>query len=221
VKPFAPGAALACCAVVSCGSSPLPSDSPRAAEAPGRCVPALVHRTPAGWITAGKLTLTSQGGKPVSLEARDASGAVVVPKRALPEATADAMKAMLGAICAAGAVVAVVPRPKPPPDGSADLALLRPGAPNEAADVTALCTEPELGSDLDDSQKVRVAVQVYEETLTSPKWRGWLLDFHEEMMRLEDRDRAVALRRAKGAELTSMAAPNGATDCWFARMLAR
>jgi hypothetical protein len=80
-----------------------------------------------------------------------------------------------------------------------------------------LCNQPAvITADFDDSQKRRVAVELYEESLTSKRWRGWLFDMSTKMRKADDASRA-ALFKAKADELDAAHGKN--KECWFASAL--
>lgn len=209
----------------ACGSSPAPSNptapasaAPSAAAVPaddGRCLAATTRKRPtSGWREVGQLVIEVQDGQPTSFEARDASGKVVEKKPA-PKDRREARELMKTLTCRVGGLLATLDGKEPPKNGTgtATMIVLEPTAPDEKGDVAMLCKEPVdmPGADhaLDDQQTVRIAVDFYDERLTTKKWRAWLRDAGERKMQAADELAAAA----RDASIT--------TPCWFADGLRR
>jgi hypothetical protein len=117
---------------------------------------------------------------------------------------------MLKLACGLGGVVAAFDGNEPPRKGTATatLTVLQSSAPDEKSDVAMMCEEPAdmPGAEhaLDEQQKVRLAVDFFDERLTTTKWRAWLHDVGGRKDQAAD-ELATA---ARGASITS--------PCWFA-----
>jgi hypothetical protein len=204
--------ALAACS----GTTPSPSTgtpaggtdpAPAAAE---ECLASLTKARPEGWVDAGELVVSVAGGKPTSIEVRDASGKVLGTRQAdtsSPEASRESLRK---AVCEAGGILGVV-LGKPPESGTTRIAAVRPAKEDEAGDLERLCAEPrEIPPDFDLSQRVVVARAIYEETLTSRRYRSWL---HGMDKAVKADDRAEKARRV--GELSAWAKAAGKQACWF------
>jgi hypothetical protein len=188
-------------------ASSTPSSPPAAA---GECFAAIARARPEGWIDTGKIIVTLADGKPTAIEIRDATGKAGPPVPLVttsPEASRENLRTT---ICLAGGVLGVLPG-KPPKSGTVTLDVIRPSKEDVAGDLAILCSEPKgLTSDLDDSQKVVIARQIYGEQLTSVRYRGWL--HHLGLLRgASDADKARQFEI-----LAADAKAAGKSGCWFA-----
>lgn len=211
--------------VPACGGSAPPAksggDTPSTetshASAAGKCTATTSEKVPAGWVQAGSLVVHVNAGAPGTLEVKDAAGSVLATET-LPAAKKDAREPIRLAVCKTGGVLGVIQGGKPDP-GATSVTLLtyKPAKEDEAGDVALLCTMPgDIPADFDESQRMRVAAMIYEERLTSPKWRTWLTGMGAELRDAADTD-AMAIKRKHGTELQGAA--KGA--CWFATQLSR
>lgn len=221
-------AALWAGALLACGGGAGPAKTPAAAQstetshasASGKCTATTAEKAPAGWVQAGSLVVHVNAGSPASLELKDATGKVVATET-LPAAKKDAREPIRLAVCKTGGVLGVVQGGKPAPDAtSVTLLTYKPAKEDEAGDVALLCTMPgDIPPDFDESQRMRVAAMMFEERLSSPKWRIWLSDMGAKLRDASDTD-AMAIKRKHGTELQGAAGPDRRA-CWFAAQLAR
>jgi hypothetical protein len=210
---------------VACGG---PAQAPSAAEtsaaetsasadpsAKGRCVGAIGKESPPGWLEVGSVVATVAGDRLVKLVLKDARGEVVATET--PQAgKAAGRKAIADAPCKVGGVLLVVPAKEQ--EGDTTMRIYKPAKEDEPGDVAQMCTMPsEIPESFDESQRARVAVAIFEERLTSPRWRAWLADMSAELEATSDDSAMVAIKRKRGAELQAA----GKRDCWFASQLAR
>lgn len=216
----------------ACGAppraEPAAPPAPTAAKADDgeRCLATTARRRPAGWIESGKIVVAVKDGQPTAFEAHDASGKVVASKAA--PANGEAARALLVSLtCQLGGLVATF-EGDPPKQGvaTATLPVLKPRAPDERADLATMCKPPEglpTGPDgPDELQEVRIAFDVYQESLTTPKWRGWLVDLLEASRKATDDAARLKVRKAKSDELKAAAgAAKIGGACWFAEGIAR
>ena len=202
---------------------PTTSAAPSASASSARCLASTANRRPAGWVEAGSVTVTFGAGKaPKALELRDAAGKVVATEP-VAAGQEDVREALRRATCRLGGVVAFVDEKSEKDAPVLTIAVLKPPKEDEGADLARVCKEPSwaaLGVDasggLDESQKMRVASQLLEESLTSPKWRGWLFDMNAELE--AGSDATYGAIKKKHAVTLRAAAPK---DCWFLAGLER
>jgi hypothetical protein len=213
---------------VACGGNPvLPSESmPSGSEtgdAPtagpsvdhGRCVGAVGKEVPAGWLEAGSVVATVAGNSLVKLVLKDSRGEVVATETLAGDRAAG-RKAIADAPCKVGGVLLVVPAKEQ--EGETTMRIYKPEKADEPGDVAQMCTMPsEIDESFDESQRARVAVAIFEQRLTSPRWRAWLADMSAELEATSDESAMTAIKRKRGAELQAV----GKRDCWFAAQLAR
>ncbi len=194
-----------------------PSTETTHASAAGKCTATTSEKVPAGWVQVGSLVVNVAAGKPSTLDVKDASGKVLGTET-LPAAKKDAREPIRLAVCKTGGVIGVVQGGKPAPDAtSVTLLTYKPAKEDEAGDVALLCTMPgDIPPDFDESQRMRVAAMIYEERLTSPRWRTWLTGMGAELRDAAEAD-ATTIKRKHGTELQGAA--KGA--CWFATQLSR
>ncbi len=195
----------------------VPTTETSHASAPGKCTATTSEKAPAGWVQAGSLVVSVAAGKPTTLDVKDASGKVL-GSETLPAAKNDAREPIRLAVCKTGGVLGVVQGGKPAPDAtSVTLLTYKPAKEDETADVAMLCVMPgDIPPDFDESQRMRVAAMMFEERLTSPRWRTWLFDMSAELRDAGDAA-AVAIKRKHGTELQGAAKGS----CWFATQLSR
>jgi hypothetical protein len=176
-----------------------------------------VRKAPAHlWPQVGALLVTMQGGKPVTAELRNGTGQVLDTLKIGPGL--DSRAILEQATCRLGGVLYEVPAGKPV-DGPVELKVLRAASPNEAEDLRRICSQPDMPEGFDPSQQARVAVEIFQETLTSPKWRTWLHQLKTEIRGAADDAAAAGIRHKYGADLASTANAGGRQDCWFAARL--
>jgi hypothetical protein len=207
--------ALAACSGATPASTENPAGGQVAAPAASdECLATTTRARPEGWVDAGELVVTVAGGKPTSIEVHDASGKAVGSSpvdASSPEASRESLRK---AVCKAGGLLGVV-LGKPPESGTTRIAVVRPAKEDEAGDITMLCTEPsDIPADFDPSQKVAVARQMYEEKLTSTRFRSWL---HGLDKAVKADDQAEKARRLD--DLSAQAKAAGKQACWFADTL--
>ncbi len=191
------------------------ASAPASPASKGRCVGAVSKKVPAGWVEVGAVAATIEGDRLVKLELKDASGKVVATETPGADKVAG-RKAIADAPCKLGGVLLVVPAKEQP--GLTTLKVYKPAKEDEAGDVALMCTNPaEIPADFDDSQRARVAVALFEERLTSSRWRAWLADMSAELAAASDEAGWIAIKRKRAPELKSAAKG----DCWFATQLAR
>jgi hypothetical protein len=162
-------------------------------------------------------------GRPASVDVRDASGKSLGSQAVAADATGPAARqAIAAATCRAGGVLAITPGAEPPKNGDLQLSLVKPAKEDEPGDLGMLCTKPlEVTSDFDPSQRVVIAAAIYEERLTSARWRGWLFSTRASLHEAStDADR-VTIRRKSAADLAAAAKSAGTATCWFATELSR
>ncbi len=225
MKKFGLAAVLFALSLSACGGGAppakaggdVPSTETSHAAAPGKCTATTSENVPAGWVQTGSLVVNVVAGKPSTLDVKDASGKVLSTE-ALPAAKKDAREPIRRAVCKTGGVLGVLQGGKPARDApTITLLTYKPAKEDEAGDVAMLCTMPvDIPGDFDASQRLRVAAMMYEERLTSPRWRTWLTDMGAELRDASDAAEA-AIKHKHGAELQGAA--NG--DCWFAKQLSR
>lgn len=216
--------------LVACGGAAAPSPTaPAPTTAPAesaRCLGTSARHRPAGWVESGKIVVALKDGQPTSFEAHDANGKVVASKAAPSEG--EAARAMLSALtCQVGGLVALF-EGEPPKHGvtTVTLPVLKPRAADEKLDLATMCKPPEglpTGPNgPDEFQKVRIAFDVYQESLTTPKWRAWLVDLLDASRKATDDTARLKVRKAKSDELKAAATSVGvASPCWFAEGIAR
>lgn len=191
------------------------ASTPAAPASKGRCVGAVSKKAPAGWVEVGSVSATIEADRLVKLELKDSAGKVVATESPGADKVAG-RKAIADAPCKLGGVLLVVPAKEQP--GLTVLKVYKPAKEDEAGDVATMCTMPsDIPADFDESQRVRVAVAIFEERLTSPRWRTWLADMTAELAAASDDAGAIAIKRKRAPELKSAAKG----DCWFAAQLAR
>lgn len=209
--------------LVACGGSSTPksgADAPTtsgaARSSPDACLAAVTNKTPAGWSQVGTVVVAIEGDKPKTIEIKDAAGKVTSTEPA-PATPKEMREATRLATCKAGGYLAVIVGAPPKGAASMTLAVLKPAREDEAGDVAVMCKEPsEIPADFDPAQKLVVAAQLFEERLTSSKWRGWLLGMTGELRAADDAAR-VAIKKKHGAALADAAKGS----CWFATQLTR
>jgi hypothetical protein len=224
--------------LVACGGPPAPtqpappadavtasSTSSAQAEPPeGRCLATTTrHRPDAGWTEVGKLVVALADGQPTSFEAQDASGTVLESKPA-PKNGKAARELIENLTCRLGGLIALLDGPEPSKEGAAtaSMIVLRPIAPDERADISVLCAAPSgMPAGAGESQKLRIALALFDERLTSLRWRAWLRDLAVASADTEGAAR-IATRTSKADELRAAAdrtRVNGA--CWLETLLRR
>ena len=209
--------------VVACGggaAKPSGADAPTtsapATGAPKTCLAAVTNKTPPGWSQVGTVVVKIEGDKPTTIEIKDSSGKVTSTEPA-PKTPKEMREAMRLTTCKAGGYLAVVSGAPPKGATTMTFAVLNPVREDEAGDLASMCKEPaEIPADFDPSPKLAVAAQLFEERLTSAKWRGWLLGLSEELRSADDAAR-VTIKKTHGAVLADAAKGS----CWFATQLTR
>jgi hypothetical protein len=177
-------------------------------------VASFTNKRPAGWVDAGKLVLTIKDKMPVAYAVLDASGKKVDSGDIDPKLGArKAVDATVEKTCKVGGVLVVYDSNPGPETTSMTGAIIKPAKEDEAADLAALCKMPSIiTADFDDAQKLVVAAQAYEESLTSSKWRSWLRDMSTKLRKADDAARP-GIKSSKADELE---AASKSKDCWFA-----
>jgi hypothetical protein len=202
---------LALAGCTSTTTTPVDSTHPNASGASGECLASMTQARPEGWVDAGELVVGVSGGKPTTIEVHDASGKVLGKHPAdatSPEASRESLRQ---AVCEAGGFLGVL-LGKPPSSGTTKISVLRPAKEDEAADLTLMCNEPkDMPADFDLSQRVVVARHMYEEVLTSKRYRSWL---HGMDNAVKSDDQAEKARRID--DLSAQAKAAGKQTCWFA-----
>jgi hypothetical protein len=205
---------LASCGPVSAPSVPTTTQSATPPEQTQVCTASSVRKAPAHlWPQVGTIVVTMQGGKPASAELRDGTGHVVDTIKIAPGQ--DGHVILEQATCRLGGVLYQVPGGKPP-DGPVELKVLRAAAPNESEDLRKLCSHPDIPEGFDQAQEVRVAVEIFDESLTSPKWRTWMHQLKADIRSAADDAAAAGIRRKYSTDLASAAKAGGVQECWFA-----
>jgi hypothetical protein len=218
-------ASCLCIFAFACGSSRPPAPQPPSttpSDAPNAsgCVAGMARHKPAsGWTQVGSITLYIEDDHAKSFELRDARDNVIESKPA-PKGDAKASLAMLEAwTCKLGGVLAALDGDLPTQTGTALFFVLKPAAEDEKADLVLFCKPPEdLPDALEDAQQTRLAFDIYEERLTTKKWRLWLRDLGTKSGALEGAAR-VAMRAKKADELAAGAKKAGIKSCWFEQRL--
>ena len=162
-------------------------------------------------------------GQPTAIEARDVSGKAIASKPA-PRSGREAQALIAELTCKLGGLLAALDGPEPPKDGpaTATLFVIKPALSDEKLDVAILCKEPDdLPADADESQKTAIAFQMFQERLTTQRWRAWLKDLVAENRTTEGSAR-VTMRKRRADELHEHAEGAGITGaCWFEAALRR
>ena len=157
-----------------------------------------------------------QAGKPISAELRDAAGRVLDTLKIDPGQDTHALFAQ--AACRLGGVLFQAPADKPA-DGTVEWKVLRPAAPNESEDLRRICSQPDIPAGFEPSQELSVAVQIFEQSLTSAKWRAWIHRLKAELGGASEPAAATSTRQKFATDLAPAASAAGLTDCWFAARL--
>lgn len=224
--------ALLVLGLVACGAAPAvvpPPAAPPSAPAPvpsepapttAACHGSFAKKKPAGWVEVGTLLVKVKDEMPVGYELRDGTGKKVDEGDINVKSARAAGEAVAQKICRIDGVLAVYEE-KAGAGGTMTVSVVKPAREDEAGDVAAMCKP--LSDDImkikpDPSQQVRIALDVYTESLTSKKWRAWLHDGAEKVRKASEGER-VAARRSLGADLEAAAKTAGLKDCWFASSL--
>ncbi len=223
--PLACGGAPALPSVPSVPPSPTaasPKDAPASPPSSEPCDASFAKKKPAGWVDVGTLVVQVKDDMPTGWELKDASGKKVDGGDISVKSARAAADMVSQKICRVGGVLAVYDE-KAPQSGSMSAVVVKPAKEDEAGDVATMCkplSEEIMKIKPDESQQLRIAIQVYEESLTSKKWRGWVRDWAQKM-RKADPTAAPGLRKSQGQELETAAKGAGIKSCWFATSLAR
>jgi hypothetical protein len=165
------------------------------------------------------IVVATRDGEPTSIELRDGAERRVDTK-ARPPNREEARDLLERAVCQLGGLLAVLDGPEPAREGTGttNLVVLKPAVPDAKNDVAMLCNEPAgMPGAADPIQRVRMAFTLYEETLTTGRWRAWLRDLADEhSTRANDDAARRAARERAAAELDAAAAREGPSPCWFA-----
>jgi hypothetical protein len=161
--------------------------------------------------------ITVKDEMPTSYELLDASGKKVDSGEISAKGARAAGDAVAQKICKIDGVLAVYESKAEPTTGSMTASVVKPAREDEAGDLAMMCKP--LAADLmkstDESQQRRIAAQMYEETLSSKKWRGWMHEWSEKI-RKADSGARPALLKGQADELDAAAKTK---DCWFVTML--
>jgi hypothetical protein len=194
-------------------SAPATASPPASGGGDVRCIAGMTNKRPQGWKEAGFVVITVDGDEPKTFEIHDETGKVV-GTNAAPKGR-EGREALRNAACRVGGFLVFLEKPAKGAT-SVKAIVLKPAKEDEAGDLAMMCKEPELPAGLDESQKLRIAVEIFEERLTSTKWRGWLFDMNDETRRGADDAAHVATKKKRGAELQAAA---GKGTCWFGAAL--
>src|SRR5688572_4106317 len=175
--------------IFACGSSTqTPSTpSPSSTKSDARCVVGMArHKPTSGWTHVGSIIVTIEDRSTKSFEIQDANGKVLESKPAPKGDPKKSLALVEEATCKLGGMLAALDSDLPNQEGTAVFLVLKPNAEDEKADVVMLCKLPEAMPDgIDGVQEMRLAFDLYEERLTTKKWRAWLKDLGEKSGALE------------------------------------
>lgn len=222
---------------LACGSSaPPPPNDPGKAQEPtatapknaGPCVATLTGEKGTGWVPAGSLAISVTEKEVTKVELKDVAGKVVPTENTPKDKDADFKSFIVASTCKVGGVFAVIDEQKnkgaaAAKSGTLVIDLYRPEKDDEPGDVALLCARPPIldkaPKDLDPSQEIRIAASFYEESLTSQKWRSWLMTMSRDLSKAEEEKVAVGIKTAKAEELERAGKAAGKGSCWFANGL--
>ncbi len=182
------------------------------------CHAALSSKRPAGWVDVGKLIITLKDERPSAFELRDGSGKKVDSGEVTVKSPRAAGAHVAQKICLIGGVLAIYDA-KPAANGTLVATVVKPAREDEGGDVVDLCKEPAGMTELDEAQKRRAALDVYEERLTSPRWRTWLFEMTSKVRKVDDPAARAAAMTGYVEVLAEAAARSNIKDCWFANAL--
>jgi hypothetical protein len=167
------------------------------------------------WKQVGSLVVAVQGQEPASVEVRDASGRSIETVKVTNKKEMRSLAAKM--TCRVGGVLYLAPAGKPV-DGMLEMKVLAAASQDPTRDLQSFCGVPEMPQGFDPSQQRRVAVEIYEESLGTTRWREWLFTLSSKLQSAPEQEGA-ALRKKAGEELAAAAKQAGIQECWFATSL--